>query len=156
MLRQALVAALLAGVALLGLDAQALACDLSCAAEAQQSRHDSGHKHSHHHSDAASESADLQVHTHALQAVGKGDKGDIAFTTDQHVPVPPPGCVAADRVTLNVQIANQAPEPLYHVAALVDSHVSAERLMVHRSPSEFDSPPYAPSASHHSSTPLRI
>ena len=147
MLRQALITVLLAGVALLGSDAQALACELSCAAEAHPAQRDSDHRHAHHHSDAVSGSMDLQPH--AMHSMGNEQ-----LAPDQASLAPPPGCAAADHVALNVQVAKQAPAPSYHV--LVDSHVSAGWLMAHHSPSEFDSPPSLSSASHHSSTPLRI
>jgi hypothetical protein len=150
MRRRLQIAVLLVGVVLLGLDAQALACELSCAAETHQSQHES--QHSHHHSGAVSESADPLPHLHTAHLANDDDH---IIVVDQRPSHPLPGCAAADRVTLSVSVIAQPSVLSHSVTALVEDNVRANRL-AHQSPAEFDSPPYICSAPKHNFSPLRI
>lgn len=149
MLRQPLITVLLLGVVFLGSDAQALACELSCATEAHQSQHGSAHRHS--HPDAVSELGNLQPHAHAAQ---REASDDFTFVADQHVSRPLPTCAASDRVTLSAQVIVQL-NTLSCSAAVVNNSMSADRLLAHHSPTEFESPPCISFAPNNSS-PLRI
>lgn len=148
MVRQVQIALLLVCVFLLGSDVQALACELSCAAEGHQSQRDSAQSHSHHHSSAILDSADVQSQV-------PPSKGSITFITDQHDLHSVPGCAAADRVTLSVPVIAQANTVSHLMAAVVEDN-SRQRPLPSGRPAEFGSPPHIRSVSQHNPTPLRI
>lgn len=155
MLRRLLIAALLVCVVLLGSDAYAIACELSCASEARQPQHEfheSERSHSHHHySNAVSESA----HSHA-PALQTERNEDSTILNGGRVSRPLAGCAAADRVTLNVQVVAQSNRLSHSVPVMVEGHVSLDWFMTHQTPAEFESPPRTTFAPQSSSTPLRI